>query len=495
MEMNQRLSELDKRNRLLIGIMWAVLALGVVTDISIGLGWEMIILLIVVGSIMNIIATVMTFIKPISTYVKYVLPFGLNSIVAVLIISDPEPIISTYFLIYVNLGIMTLYSDYRPLILTGVLGGAVTTYIYLDPMLQARLFPNESLLFLFLYLFFATLTVSVSAHFTQRLQREVIKNEAEAVHAKNLAEQLIEKLKTSILMLNVFSSSQKEQVQTSSSISKEVATTFGEMTVAVEQQTNHIISVNDSTQRIDQDIKEMAESSILMEEYAQNNADLGQSNSIIMQQVSLEMKDLRQSTEQTLIEMKELQAKNENVSEIVDTINDIARQIHLLALNAAIEAARAGEHGKGFAVVSSEVSKLAEHTRLSVEQISELLATIHHSIDSVYQYVEQGNDSVVRSDQSLQSANEVLELVQTNIKLATEQTFKVTESTKRLGDQSSMLAHSMNSISATTQQNMAAVEEVNANMELQYANMESMVEQYEQLDQLLYELKQLVESK
>jgi len=493
--MNQGLSELDKRNRLLVGIMWAVLALGVVTDISIGLGWKMILLLVVIGSIMNTIATVMTFIKPISAYVKYVLPFGLSSIVTVLIVSDPEPIISTYFLIYVNLGIMTLYSDFRPLILTGFLGGVVTTYIYLDPVLQQRLFPNESLLFLFLYLFFATLALCASAQFTQRLQREVIKNEAEAVHAKNLAEQLVEKLKTSILMLNVFSSSQKEQVQTASSISKEVTTTFGEMTVSVEQQTNHILSINDSTQRIDLDIKEMAESSALMMEYAQNNADLNQSNTTKMQEVSDEMKQLRQSTEQTLVEMKQLREKNENVSEIVNTINEIARQIHLLALNAAIEAARAGEHGKGFAVVSGEVSKLADHTRLSVEEISELLSNIHHSIDSVYQSVEQGNDSVVRSNKSLQSANEVLELVQENTILSTEQTNKVTESTKRLGDQSSLLAHSMNSISATTQQNMAAVEEVNANMELQYANMENMVEQFEQLDQLLHELKELVERK
>lgn len=493
--MNHGLTELDKRNRLLIGIVWGVLILGVLTDISIGLDWGMILMLIIVGSIMNILSTVMTFMKSISAYVKYVVPFGLSSTVTILILTDPDPVVSTYFLVYVNMAIMTLYSDYRPLILTGILGGAVTTYIYLDPMIQERLFPNESLLFLFLYLFFATITLSVSAYFTQKLQREATNSKDEAVRAKNLAEQLIEKLKSSILMLNVFSSTQKDQVLLASSISKEVTTTFGEMTASVEQQTNHIISINDSTQQIDLDIKEMTESSILINEYTHKNAELSESNVEKMKEVSLEMKQLRGSTEQTMLEMRELKAKNENVSEIVNTINAIAAQIHLLALNAAIEAARAGEHGKGFAVVSGEVSKLADHTKVSVEEISELLSTIHHSIDSAYRQVEQGNDSVIRSDESLQSANEALELVQSNTRLTAEQTIKATESTKRLGNQSSSLAHSMNSISATTEQNMAAVEEVNANMESQYAKMENMVEQYEQLDQLLHELKELVESK
>ncbi len=97
----------------------------------------------------------------------------------------------------------------------------------------------------------------------------------------------------------------------------------------------------------------------------------------------------------------QLGASMKVMENVVQLINNIARQVNLLALNATIEAARAGDAGKGFAVVASEVKNLASQTTKATEDIAkqiqevqtvsvkveESIKTIALSANNVNQYV------------------------------------------------------------------------------------------------------------
>ncbi len=97
------------------------------------------------------------------------------------------------------------------------------------------------------------------------------------------------------------------------------------------------------------------------------------------------MRNLNRSMEDTVTEIQKLSENAQEISETMSMIKEIAERTNLLALNAAIEAARAGEYGKGFAVVADEVRKLAESTQDSAEDITEVIAQLNTSVESIKQ--------------------------------------------------------------------------------------------------------------
>lgn len=82
--------------------------------------------------------------------------------------------------------------------------------------------------------------------------------------------------------------------------------------------------------------------------------------------------DVRDST----AAVEALAAAAEEIQAFTMLVQQIARQSRLLSLNAGMEAARAGEYGEGFAIVASEVRRLAQSAADAAERTEGLVRAI-----------------------------------------------------------------------------------------------------------------------
>lgn len=85
------------------------------------------------------------------------------------------------------------------------------------------------------------------------------------------------------------------------------------------------------------------------------------------------IRDIIRETEKRL---KRLGERSQEITGVVNIINNIAERTHVLSLNAGMQAASAGEAGKAFMVVANEVQRLAESSREATEKIATLVKNI-----------------------------------------------------------------------------------------------------------------------
>ncbi|MDU5947315.1 MAG: methyl-accepting chemotaxis protein, partial [Paenibacillus macerans] len=186
---------LQRRNKLFVKIIWIMVAFGALTDLMIGVDSTVLISLIAVGGICCSIATYMSYANKGTRFVMFIVPAVISLLTFLIIYHDPNPLMSSYLLVYVNIGLMTLYANYKPIVFSGILGIALTLYFYSIPFYHDHMFPREPLTYLLLYLIFIIVALSFAARFSERLQQEVLHKQKDTEEAKQRGDELLAHLR------------------------------------------------------------------------------------------------------------------------------------------------------------------------------------------------------------------------------------------------------------------------------------------------------------
>lgn len=250
-----------------------------------------------------------------------------------------------------------------------------------------------------------------------------------------------------------------------------VATNMKEIAVAMGMTAESVEEQNTMTQNIQSAIDETGKHSKEMVDIAADSRESIQVNLKEIEELKEQSQQILQTNERVTVAMDKLQNKTNEVKDIAGIILNISNQTNLLALNASIESARAGEAGRGFAVVAEEIRQLAEQTRNSTEQITQIVSELNQNADEVVKSVIVSIQATESQNKKIMETSSSFEKLSRNMTLLMEDIHVIDEQILGLANSNNKIVENISHLSAVTQEVTASAEQVQNMSEnnLQYA--------------------------
>lgn len=225
---------------------------------------------------------------------------------------------------------------------------------------------------------------------------------------------------------------------------------------------NTVIQISSASEQMAQESEALAEGAteqastveklvFYMEDIANQTMKSEEAASIMRNIIDSVKQQAEESNEQmqaAVNAMDNITQTSQEISRIIDSIEQIASQTNLLSLNASIESARAKEEGRGFAVVAEAIGELALKSSKAAHMTREL-------IEKSMAQTEVGNSKI-------KSMAGALEIMVNKSKEMTEFAEKVRKNSEIQRNAMEKIENGIEAISHVVENNAAAAQESSA---------------------------------
>lgn len=176
------------------------------------------------------------------------------------------------------------------------------------------------------------------------------------------------------------------------------------------------------------------------------------------------MVQMEEATGSIVTKLAVLNEKAGKIAEVVKTINKVADQTNLLSLNAAIEAEKAGEYGAGFAVVATEIRRLADQTAVATFDIEQMVKEVQSAISASVMGIDKFAEDAHQSVQKVRDIGEQLAGVIDQVQVLRPQVESLTEGIEAQTSGAQQISDSISQLNDAAQQTAESITQTSSSI-------------------------------
>lgn len=239
-------------------------------------------------------------------------------------------------------------------------------------------------------------------------------------------------------------------------------------------------------------LQRIAESSLAANDASAQALESAERGRGMTVELGAQMQSIAGAADDTARRITVLQANTSRIDSAVQAITAIAAQTKILALNAAIEAARAGDHGKGFAVVSSEIHKLADSAGHAAGSIEEMLRQIERESMEIARAMQRSTTELEIGRQLSDEVENALVNIVSMFRMVSGQIQEISAGTEQLSASAEQVGASINEIAHIAQRSADQLGRIGEQTDRQHERVERVSQAAERLNQMTAKLNNTV---